>query len=109
MAANAGVSNINAIVDFPLLQTVDLSGNCISSTKPLSRLPFLHDLDISHNRLTRYLGRHESRETQQKPEIKNLHQATLILSSSKYVLFMLDFKLIVSRMSPTPGSKGVMT
>eukprot|EP00903_Cladosiphon_okamuranus_P021671 g19924.t1 len=52
MAANAGVSNINAIVDFPLLQTVDLSGNCISSTKPLSRLPFLHDLDISHNRLT---------------------------------------------------------
>lgn len=53
MAANAGVSNINAIVDFPLLQTVDLSGNCISSTKPLSRLPFLNDLDISHNCLTR--------------------------------------------------------
>lgn len=54
MAANAGVSNINAIVDFPLLQTVDISGNCISSAKPLSRLPFLHDLDISHNCLTRY-------------------------------------------------------
>ncbi|CAN0282992.1 unnamed protein product [Ectocarpus sp. 8 AP-2014] len=55
MAANAGVSNINSIVEFPLLQTVDLSGNCISSTKPLSRLPFLHDLDISHNCLTSLL------------------------------------------------------
>lgn len=53
MAANAGVSNINSIVEFPLLQTVDLSGNCISCTKPLSRLPFLHDLDVSHNCLTR--------------------------------------------------------
>lgn len=53
MAANAGVSNIAAIADFPLLQIVDLSGNCISSTKPLSRLPFLHDLDISHNCLDR--------------------------------------------------------
>lgn len=55
MAANAGVSKIDAITGFPLLQTVDLSGNSISSTKPLSRLPFLHDLDISHNCLTRYL------------------------------------------------------
>lgn len=53
MASNAGVSRIDAIEGFPLLQTVDLSGNCISSTKPLSRLPFLHDLDISHNCLTR--------------------------------------------------------
>lgn len=53
MAANAGVSKIDAIADFPLLQTVNLSGNRITSTKPLSRLPFLHDLDVSHNCLTR--------------------------------------------------------
>lgn len=53
MAANAGVSDIKAITGFPLLQTVDLSGNRISSAKPLSRLPFLHDLDMSHNCLTR--------------------------------------------------------
>ena len=53
MAANAGVFDINAIANFPLLQNVDLSENHISSVKPLSRLPFLQDLDISHNCLTR--------------------------------------------------------
>lgn len=52
-AANAGVSDITAIASFPLLQTVDLSGNFISNVKPLSRLPFLYDLDISQNCLTR--------------------------------------------------------
>ncbi|CAN0191772.1 unnamed protein product [Ascophyllum nodosum] len=55
MAANAGVFDINAIANFPLLQNVDLSENHISSVKPLSRLPFLQDLDISHNCLTSLL------------------------------------------------------
>lgn len=53
MAANLGVSDISAIADFPLLQVVDVSGNLITSTRPLARLPFLSDLDISHNNLTR--------------------------------------------------------
>lgn len=53
MVANLGVSSIDAIADFPLLQIVDVSGNSISNIKPLSRLPFLHDLNISHNLLTR--------------------------------------------------------
>eukprot|EP00953_Heterococcus_sp_UTEX-ZZ885_P018501 10328-Heterococcus_DN1.PRE.1 len=50
------LSDLAAIAEFPLLQTVDVSYNAIADLTPLAALPFLQELNASHNSITDVLA-----------------------------------------------------
>ena len=63
-----GIANVDILSEFPKLQTIDVSGNKITSLECLSKLPHLLELDASDNELTRVLEFRPAHCRQSAPE-----------------------------------------